>query len=73
MENINRVLNVQQSFQTSLQSQITAVEKRISEEGLNPQVENHLENEMKAMGTLGERRLEYISALLATQQIGAES
>lgn len=70
MENINRILNVQQSFQTSLQSQITAVEKRISEEGLNPRIENHLKNEMKAVRTLAERRFEYISALLATQQIG---
>lgn len=70
IEKLNRVLGIQQSFQINLQSQITAVENRISDEGVEPQVKYHLKNEMKAMQTLAKRRLEYISALLATQQIG---
>jgi hypothetical protein len=69
IENLNRMLGVQQSFQTNLQSQITAVENRISEEGVDPRIKDHLKNEMKAMQTLADRRFEYISALLATQQI----
>jgi len=69
IESLNRMLGVQQSFQTNLQSQITAVENRISEEGVEPQIKSHLKSEMKAMQTLAERRFEYISALLATQQI----
>ena len=69
IENLNRTLGVQQSFQINLQSQITAAENRISEEKLNSQVKNHLGNELKAMQTLAKWRFEYISALLVTQRI----
>ena len=69
IENLNRMLGLQQNFQTNLQSQITAVENRISEEGVDLRVQDRLKNEMKAMQTLAERRFEYISALLKTQQM----
>ena len=69
IENLNRILSVQQSLQINLQSQITALDNQISEEELNFRVKKRLRNELKAMQTLAKWRFEYIAALLATQQL----
>jgi small-conductance mechanosensitive channel len=69
IENINRILNVQQSYQANLQSEITALEKKLAEQGLRPAVSQHLKNKMKALRTAAGGRFEYISLLLETEQM----
>jgi len=69
IKNINRVLNLQQSYQAILRSEILAIEKKVSEKGLDKSVSEHLENQVQALQKLAERRFEYTSALLATGQL----
>jgi len=66
---IKRALNVEQSYQTNLQSQIAVLEKRLSEEDIDKSVRASQQNLLEAMKKLAERRFEYISILLATEQM----
>ena len=66
---IRRLLGVQQRYQSSLQSQIGSLEKKISEEALDTSVKSHLENRVKALQKRFERYFEFTSFLLATEQL----
>jgi len=69
LASLNRMLSVQQSSQTNLQSQIIALEKKLSEEGLESAVAGHVKNQKKAVQYSVESGLEYISSLLATEEL----
>ena len=69
VENLDRMLSVQQNYQTSLQSEIAGLEKKVSEGGLDRGVETHLKNRISALQELAEQRFAYTSALLATKQL----
>ena len=69
IKNIDRLLALQQRYQTNSQSQITALEKQISEESLNPEIREHLLEQRQALRKLSERSLEYLSRLLDTKEL----
>ena len=68
IDSLDRLMRLQQSQQSNLQSQITALEKQLAAEGQEDQIKAHLENQIKAIKKLAERGLEYTSALLASAQ-----
>lgn len=68
-KNIKRALNIEQSYQTNLQSQIAVLEKKLSDEDIDKSARASHQNLLKAMQKLAERRSEYISILLATEQM----
>ncbi len=70
-ENLKSVIDLQQGYQTGLQSRITSIERQLSEKVVSPQVELHLQNQLQAYQKLAERRFEYLSMLLATSQMDA--
>ena len=69
VENLDRMLSVQQNYQTSLQSEIAGLEKKVSGGGLNREVETHLKNRISALQELAEQRSAYTSVILATKQL----
>lgn len=68
LNSIDAILALQQSHWTNLHSQIAALEKRISEEGVNPGIKQHLEEQLIAHRKSAERSLEYMAALLAAKE-----
>jgi len=68
IKSIDGVLALQQSYGTNLQSQIAALEKQVSEEAVNPEIRQHLQEQRQALQKLAERSLEYLSMLLATKE-----
>jgi len=69
LESIERSLNLQQSHQSGVQSQIIGLEKRLSEKDLDSSVRPHLQNQINALQKLSERLFEYTSELLRTAQL----
>ncbi|MBN1841312.1 MAG: mechanosensitive ion channel [Deltaproteobacteria bacterium] len=69
LASVNRMMSVQQSSQTNLQSQIIALEKKLSEDGLESAVAGHVSHQKKAVQYSVEGGLEYISSLLATEEL----
>jgi potassium efflux system protein len=69
LEDIERSLNLQQSHQSGIQSQIIGLEKRLSEKDLDSSVRSHLQNQISALQKLSERLFEYTSELLRTAQL----
>jgi potassium efflux system protein len=66
---IDRVVALLQASQTNLQARVAALERQVSEEGVNPEIIQHLQTQMQALRKLSERSLEYLSMLLATNQV----
>lgn len=69
INSIDGVLALQQSYGTNLQSQIAALEKQVSEEGVHPEIRQHLQEQRQALRRLAERSLEYLSTLLTTKEV----
>lgn len=69
VKSIERSLNLQQSHQSGIQSQIIGLEKRLSEKDLDSSVRPHLQNQISALQKLSERLFEYTSELLRTAQL----
>jgi potassium efflux system protein len=69
LKNIERSLNLQQSHQSGIQSQIMGLEKRLSAKDLDISVRPHLQNQISALQKLSERLFEYTSELLRTAQL----
>lgn len=69
MANLKNAITLQQSYQANLQSQISTLEKEVSEGEFEAKVKHHLENQLQAMQTLAKHRFEYISAILLTEQM----
>ena len=66
---IQRIVRLQESYQNSLQPQITALEKQLSDHGYSKDLRRELENRLSALETLARGGLEYLSMLQATLQL----
>ncbi|MFC1868256.1 hypothetical protein ACFL0H_09005, partial [Thermodesulfobacteriota bacterium] len=69
LKNLERELNLHQSYQLSLQSQIIALEKRASEKEISGPVRMHLQNQINALHKLAERLFEHTSEFLTSAQL----
>ncbi|MGB2930633.1 MAG: mechanosensitive ion channel domain-containing protein [Desulfobacterales bacterium] len=66
---IERTLRLQESYQNSLQPQITSLEKQLSNQGYSKVLRRELENRLSALRTLARGGLEYLSMLQATLRL----
>jgi potassium-dependent mechanosensitive channel len=66
---IERVVRLQESYQNSLQPQITSVEKLLSDQGYSKDLRRLLENRLSALRKAEKGGLEYLSMLQATLQL----
>ncbi|MFH1674386.1 MAG: mechanosensitive ion channel domain-containing protein [Pseudomonadota bacterium] len=66
---IDRILALHQTYDISLQSQITALEKQASEKAVHVEIKQHLQEQIQALRKLAERRVEYLALLLVTQRV----
>ncbi len=66
---IGRIVRLQESYQNSLQPQITSLEKQLSDQGYSKDLRRALENRLSALRTLASGGLEYLSMLQATLQL----
>ncbi len=66
---IERVVRLQESYQNSLQPQITSVEKLLSDQGYSKDFRRLLENRLSALRKAEKGGLEYLSMLQATLQL----
>jgi potassium-dependent mechanosensitive channel len=66
---IERIVRLQESYQNSLQPQITSLEKQLSDQGYSKDLRRELENRLGALRTLERGGVEYLSMLQATLQL----
>jgi potassium efflux system protein len=66
---IERTLRLQESYQNSLQLQITSLEKQLLDQGYSKDLRRELENRLSALRTLARGGLEYLSMMQATLQL----
>jgi potassium efflux system protein len=66
---IERIVRLQESYQNSLQPQITSLEKQLTDQGYSKDLRRALENRLGALRTLASGGLEYLSMLQATLQL----
>lgn len=66
---LNQTLQIQQNYLINLQKQISAIESLIQEEGTLVSIKHHLATEKDALLRQLERRLEFQSMLITTDQI----
>lgn len=69
IRNLNRLINVQQSHHSNLQSQLVSLQKKSTETDLDPSITPHLENRIRALQRLAEKQFDYTSVLLVTKQM----
>ncbi len=66
---IERIVRLQESYQNSLQPQITSLEKQLSDQGYSKDLRRELENRLNALRTAERGGLEYLSMLQTTLQL----
>ncbi|MDH4204133.1 MAG: mechanosensitive ion channel [Desulfobacteraceae bacterium] len=66
---IERIVRLQESYQNSLQPQITSLEKQLSDQGYSKDLRRELENRLGALRTLEKGGVEYLSMLQATLRL----
>ena len=66
---IERAMRLQESYQNSLQPQITSLEKQLSDQGFSKDLRRELENRLGALRTLERGGIEYLSMLQATLRL----
>jgi len=66
---IERAVRLQESYQNSLQPQITSLEKQLSDQGFSKDFRRELENKLDALRTLERGGIEYLSMLQATLRL----
>jgi len=64
--NIERALRFQETSQTRLQSQITALEKQLADQATEARLRRELKSRLGALRTLADGSLDYLGTLLAT-------
>ena len=69
IQNTNRLLMLEQNYQNALRSEITGLEKELADEEPGQPRTAFLEERLEALQQLSEKRLDYISALLQTEQL----
>jgi len=65
---IGRAVRLQESYQNSLQPQITSLEKQLTDQGYSKDLRRELENRLSSLRTLARDGLEYFSMLQATSR-----
>jgi len=68
LNSIDAVLALQQSHWTNLHSQIAALEKRVSEKDVKPEIRQHIKEQLIARRKSDERSLEHMAALLVAKE-----
>ncbi|MCK5509590.1 MAG: mechanosensitive ion channel [Desulfobacterales bacterium] len=68
LDSIDAILALQQNHWTNLRSQITALEKRVSEKDVRPEIRQHIKEQIISLQKSSERNLEYMAALLAAKE-----
>ena len=66
---IERAVRLQESYQNSLQPQITSLEKQLSDQGYSKDLRRELENRLGVLRTLERGGVEYLSMLQATLRL----
>ncbi len=66
---IERTLRLQESYQNSLQPQITSLEKQLSDQGYSKDLRREVKNRLGVLRTLERGGIEYLSMLQATLQL----
>ena len=66
---IERIVRLQESYQNSLQPQITSLEKQLSDQGYSKDLRRELEKRLSALRKAEKGGLEYLSMLQATLQL----
>ena len=66
---IERAVRLQESYQNSLQPQITSLEKQLSDQGFSKDLRRELENRLGALRTLERGGVEYLSMLQSTLRL----
>ncbi|MEJ2656036.1 MAG: mechanosensitive ion channel, partial [Desulfobacterales bacterium] len=66
---IERIVRLQESYQNSLQPQITSLEKQLSDQGYSKDLRRELENRLSALRRVERGGLEYLSMLQTTLQL----
>lgn len=66
---IERAVRLQESYQNSLQPQITSLEKQLSDQGFSKDLRNELKNRLGVLRTLEKGGVEYLSMLQATLRL----
>jgi potassium-dependent mechanosensitive channel len=66
---IERAVRLQESYQNSLQPQITSLEKQLSDQGASKDLRRELENRLGSLRTLERGGIEYLSMLQATLRL----
>jgi len=68
-EKIERAVRLHESYQNSLQSQMTSLEKQLSDREYSKDLGRELKNRLSALRTLANGGVEYLSMLQATLQL----
>ncbi len=69
IKSVEAGVRVVQARQNKLQSQMTAVEKQLSEEGADPVLKENAETQMNALRTSSDRDLEFLSLVLEAREL----
>ena len=69
VENIERLIYLEENYQANLQPQMGSLKKQFSEEDLDSTIKQHLEKHISALRKLSERNVEYISTLQRAKEI----
>ena len=69
IENLDRTLTLQQSYQNNLQTEVGSIQKSLSAENIPATVRKHLNDQLRAVEKLTKGSFEYLSLLLATKSM----
>lgn len=69
IENLDRTLTLQQSYQTDLQAELGSIQKRLSTENIQPKIRKYISDQLEAVEEVTKRGFEYLSLLLATKRM----
>ncbi|MBI9087177.1 MAG: mechanosensitive ion channel [Desulfobacterales bacterium] len=69
LEGLNRLVSLQQKYQTSLQAEMAALEKQLATPDLDNQIRAHWISQQKALRQQADRRFDYLAAILGNAQL----
>ncbi len=69
IENISRILALQQSYQNNVQARIAATQKQTGRNEIDPVVRQHMQTTLLALHKQGERNFEYLTALQGAKEL----
>lgn len=69
LEGLNRLVSLQQKYQTSLQAEMAALEKQLATPDLDNRIRGHWISQQKALRQQADRRFDYLAAILGNAQL----